>query len=183
MWLKDTSAAAGIIWNWWTHSRILATPAALLSSAIRPIQVEPLLSGCEWMYPAAFLSFKHSIFLSTFVFFNLSIFVICLSHSLTQTQTKTHIHRFLSPTGSFSTATLWPAAEAGCLRAAVPAPDSADSFRRKTNVGDALTDLADWQSLAVGKLTTASKFRNSISWGYFFSALLLPVFAFLFFIC
>lgn len=105
MWLKDTSATAGIIWNWWAHSRALNTPAASLSSTIRPIQVEPLSSG--WMYPAAFMSVQHYPSMHLYSLFSSS-----------------HSHTSLSH-WDVSTVTLWPAAETGCLRAAVPAPDSA----------------------------------------------------------
>lgn len=136
MWLKDTLAAAGIIWNWWTHSRILATPAALLLR-YQPTQTEPLRRGCGWLYPAAFLSLPKylSIYLPS-----MYVSVFTLSGSLKHRDKVTHAQVSLSQ-WELSTVTLWPAAETVCLRAAAPAPDSTDSFRRKSNAGDPFTDL------------------------------------------
>lgn len=54
---------------------------------------------------------------------------ISLSGSLLNTQSYTWI--IPCPTGSFLQSLSWPAAVAVYLRAAVPAPDSADSFREE----------------------------------------------------
>lgn len=76
MWNLDASAAAGIIWSWWTHSRTLASQTALLSSTRRPFQVEPLLRGCGCMYPAAIFAFLF-FFSPRLLYFCLSSLFIC----------------------------------------------------------------------------------------------------------
>lgn len=62
----------------------------------------------------------------------ISLYFQCLRPGATRLyyNTNTHVQVSLSHWEP-PTVTLWPAAETGCLGAAVPAPDSAVSFKRK----------------------------------------------------
>lgn len=107
MWLKDTSAAAGVIWNWWTHSRNLTIFAASLLHYL-PIHVEPLSSGSGWM-PCCFIAFIYlSVHLPILLTNLLFVFCPLCSH---KHRDKSHLHLSLSFHCEFSLAASWPGAE------------------------------------------------------------------------
>lgn len=93
------------------------------------------LAFCGWMHPAAFLFFPQCSF-------PLYINPLCISLALLITKgDSSRVYWELSAI------TLCPAAEPACPGAAVPAPDPADSSRRKSNVANPHTVSTDSSQL------------------------------------